>query len=118
MGRNTRNVLDLIEQITAKGATFRSLTEGITTTGAMGRAMLTIMSAFAQLERDTTIERTRGGLDAAKGEGKVGGRPPKVDDKTRARIQKLVASGEYTRAEVADMVKVSQATLYRVLADF
>lgn len=115
MGRNTRNVLDLIEQITGKGASFRSLTEGITTTGPMGKAMLTIMSAFAQLERDTIVERTRAGLDAARAKGKVGGRPSKVDAAKREQIRKLIASGDHTRVEIADMVKISPATLYRVL---
>lgn len=117
LGRNTRNVLELIETIQEKGATFRSVTEGISTSGPMGRAMLTIMSAFAQLERDTIVERTRAGLDAARAKGKVGGRPSVVDEKKRERIRKLAESGDYTRAEIADMVKVSPATLYRVLAD-
>jgi len=116
MGRNTRNVLELIETITRKGASFRSLTEGITTTGPMGKAMLTIMSAFAELERDTIVERTRAGLEAAKAKGKVGGRPSIVDAKKLATIKKLAGSGDYTRAEIAAMVKVSPATLYRVLA--
>jgi len=115
MGRNTRNVLELIETITAKGASFRSLTEGITTSGAMGRAMLTIMAAFAQLERDTIVERTRAGLDSARAQGKVGGRPSVVTPKKFEQIKKLVASGAHTRAEIAEMVKVSSATLYRVL---
>ncbi|CAN5262119.1 hypothetical protein BH09ACT3_BH09ACT3_08630 [soil metagenome] len=79
--------------------------------------MLTIMSAFAQLERDTIVERARAGLDAAKAKGKVGGRPSSVDSQKLDKIRKLVASGDHTRAEVADMVKVSPATLYPVLAD-
>ena len=108
--RNTRNVLDLIELITDKGASFRSLTEGITTTGPMGRAMLTIMTAFAELEHDTIVERTRAGLKAAKAKGKTGGRPSVVDAKKLALIRKLTASGDYTRKEVADMVQVSPAT--------
>lgn len=116
IGRNTRNVLALIEAITAKGANFRSLTEGIVTTGPMGRAMLTIMSAFAELERDTIIERTRAGLNAAKAKGRVGGRPSKVDSKKREMIRKLLISGDYTRAEIAKMVGLSTATLYRELA--
>ena len=117
LGRNTRNVLELIEAFTAKGATFRSLTEGINTTGPMGRAMLTIMAAFAQLERDTIVERTRAGLDAAKAKGKIGGRPSVIDAKKLATIKKLAATGDHTRKEIADMVKVSPATLYRVLAE-
>ncbi|MBI5160533.1 MAG: recombinase family protein [Micrococcales bacterium] len=116
MGRNTRHVLDLIETITDKGAIFRSLTEGITTSGPMGKAMLTIMSAFAQLERDTIVERTRAGLDAARAQGRVGGRPTKVDTKTLERIRKLAASGQHSRKEMAEMAGVSQATLYRVLS--
>ncbi len=115
LGRNTRNVLELIDTIVAKGATFRSLTEGISTAGAMGKAMLTIMTAFSQLERDTIVERTKAGLDAAKAKGKVGGRPSKVDDKKLAQIKKLMASGDHTRAEIAEMVKLSPATLYRTI---
>lgn len=118
LGRNTRNVLDLIESIRGKGATFRSLTEGIATTGPMGTAMVTFMAAFAQLERDTIVERTRAGLEAARARGRVGGRPTVVDAKVRERIRKLVKSGDYTRAEIAEMVKISPATLYRVLATF
>jgi DNA invertase Pin-like site-specific DNA recombinase len=116
IGRNTRNVLDTIDQIKAKGATFRSITEGISTSGPMGEAMLTIMSAFAQLERDTIVQRTRAGLDAARAKGKVGGRKPVVDAKKLATIKRLSESGDYTRAEIASMVKISPATLYRALA--
>ena len=47
----------------------------------MGKAMLTIMTAFAQLERDTLIEPTRAGLAAAAANGRKGGRPRKVADK-------------------------------------
>lgn len=115
LGRHTRNVLELIDAIKCKGASFRSLTEGISTAGPMGEAMLTIMSAFAQLERDTIIERTRAGLEAARTQGRLGGRPPKVDAQMLARIQKLSASGEYTRAEIAGMMRISRATLYRAL---
>jgi DNA invertase Pin-like site-specific DNA recombinase len=66
-----------IENIREKGAGFRSLTEGLDTTGPMGTAMLTIMAAFAQLERDTMIERTRAGLAAAAANNRHGGRPRK-----------------------------------------
>src|SRR6476660_3542676 len=62
LGRNTQHVLAVVDQLTSRGIGFRSLTEGLHTDGPMGRAMLTIMAAFAQLERDTMIERTRAGL--------------------------------------------------------
>ena len=52
-------------------------------------AMLTIMAAFAQLERDTMIERTRAGLAAAAANGRKGGRPRKVDDADAAKARQL-----------------------------
>jgi len=116
IGRNTLNVLEAVKAITDKGATFHSLTEKIDTSGPMGQAMLTIMAAFAQLERDTIAERTRAGLDAAKAQGRTGGRPPAVDANKLEKIKKLIASGDYSRAEIASMMKISPATLYRVIA--
>lgn len=52
LGCNTRNLLALIDDLDSRGIHFRSLTEGIATTGPMSTAMLTVMSSFAQLERD------------------------------------------------------------------
>jgi DNA invertase Pin-like site-specific DNA recombinase len=115
LGRNTRSVLDLIDIIKSKGATFRSLTEGISTSGPMGEAMLTIITAFAQLERDTLIERTRAGLASARAQGRTGGRPSKIDQRMLDRLRKLAASGDHTRAEIAEMLQISRATLYRAL---
>lgn len=118
LGRNTKNVLEVIETLIDRGVTFKSLTEQIDlSAGPMGKAMLTILSAFSELERATIVERTRAGLDAAKAKGKVGGRPSVVDAKKLATIKKLVKSGDHTRADIARMVGISPATLYRVLAD-
>ena len=59
LGRNTQqHVLTVVDELTSRGIGFRSLTEGLHTEGAMGKAMLTIMAAFAQLERDTMIPKT------------------------------------------------------------
>jgi DNA invertase Pin-like site-specific DNA recombinase len=117
LGRNTRNVLEVVEGLTARGIGFRSLTEGLDTSGPMGKAMLTVMAAFAELERSTMLERTHAGLAAAKAQGRVGGRPRALDAKKLAQVRKLVKSGDHTRAEIAKMVGISPATLYRVLAD-
>jgi len=55
LGRNTQHVLAVVDELTSRGIGFRSITEGVHTDGPMGKAMLTIMAAFAQLERDTMI---------------------------------------------------------------
>ncbi|WP_262107445.1 recombinase family protein [Arthrobacter sp. Marseille-P9274] len=56
-----------------------SLAGGITTTGAMGKAMLAVMSVFAQLERDQLVERTKAGMAAAAANGRErDGVPPRT----------------------------------------
>ncbi|MEO3935090.1 recombinase family protein [Micrococcaceae bacterium Sec7.4] len=114
LGRNTRNVLDIIENTRERGAGFRSLTEGLDTTGPMGTAMLTIMAAFAQLERDTMIERTRAGLAAAAANNRHGGRPRKIDDVAAARAKELKGKG-ISASDIGKMLGVSRATVYRHL---
>jgi DNA invertase Pin-like site-specific DNA recombinase len=114
LGRNSRHVLDVIENIRERGAGFRSLTEGLDTTGPMGTAMLTIMAAFAQLERDTMIERTRAGLAAAAANNRHGGRPRKVDTAAAARAKELKDKG-ISASEIGKMLGVSRATVYRYL---
>lgn len=116
LGRSTRNMLELIETIEAKGCNFESITEQIDTTGAMGKAMLTIMSAFAQLERDQIAERTKAGLAAAAKNNRLGGRPRKADDTAVQRAKQWKAEGMSAK-EIAEYLDVSRATVYRYLQD-
>jgi DNA invertase Pin-like site-specific DNA recombinase len=116
LGRNTQHVLAVVEELTSRGIGFRSLTEGLHTEGPMGKAMLTIMAAFAQLERDTMIERTRAGLAAAAANGRKGGRPRKVDDANVTKARSLRNKG-ITARDIAKMLGVSRATVYRYLAE-
>lgn len=73
LGRTTRQVLDTIDTIRKRGAHLRILTQAIDTSTALGNFMLTVIAAFAELERDLTRERTLEGLRAAKARGRVGG---------------------------------------------
>ena len=116
LGRNTKNLLELVEQLEAKGVTFRSLTEGISTTGPMGKAMLTIMSAFAQLERDTLAERTRAGMAVAAANGrKAGRREVTADDENVAKAKAYHSKGNSV-AEIQKLIGASRATVYRYLS--
>jgi DNA invertase Pin-like site-specific DNA recombinase len=115
LGRNTQHVLSVVDGLMSRGVGFRSITEGLHTDGAMGKAMLTIMAAFAQLERDTMIERTRAGLAAAAANGRKGGRPRKVDDAAAAKARSMREKG-INATDIAKMLGVSRATVYRYLA--
>ena len=116
LGRSAKHVLELIEDLAMKGVGFRSLTEGIDTTGPMGKAMLTVLAAFNQLERDLIVERTNAGLAAAKAKGRRGGRPRVLDGKTASFAQVMYDSGNFDVQEIAAKLKVSKTTIYRYLA--
>lgn len=115
LGRNTRQVLGLVEQLREKGTGFRSLTEGLDTTGPMGTAFLTVMAAFGQLERDVMIERTKAGLDAARARGSVGGRKKLLDEAKVSELRSLRSQG-FTVSRLADMFHISEPSVYRYLA--
>jgi DNA invertase Pin-like site-specific DNA recombinase len=116
LGRNTRNLLALIDELEQRGVHFRSVTEGISTTGSMGRAMLTVMSAFAQLERDQLAERTKAGMSAAAERGRRAGRREVTT--THANVKRAVdlkAQGP-APADIGKIIGVSRATVYRYLS--
>lgn len=75
--RSTREMVEHMEALVGKGVRVYSYTENLDFSTSMGRAMLTIISAFAQLERDLIRERTIAGLERAKAQGKKLGRPRK-----------------------------------------
>nr|WP_287041629.1 recombinase family protein [Mycobacterium sp.] len=82
----------------------------------MGIAIMTVMAAFAQLGRDTMIERTRAGLTAAAANGRRGRRPRKVGDADAAKARSLHDKG-VSATDIAKMLGVSRATVYRYLSD-
>ncbi|QCB97188.1 recombinase family protein [Arthrobacter sp. PAMC25564] len=115
LARSTKKLLPFIELLDAKGVTFRSLTEGITTTGPNGKAMLTILTALARLERDTTTERTKAGMAFAAAHGRHGGRPAiTAENAAVKRAHELKASG-LKPADIGKKIGLSRATIYRCL---
>lgn len=79
--RSTTELVDHVERLIEKGVHIYSYSENVDLSSSMGRAMLTIISAFAQLERDLIRERTLAGLARAKAQGKTLGRPKGSKDK-------------------------------------
>lgn len=115
LGRNTHNLLLLLSDMEARGVHFRSLTEGITTTGAMGTAMATIMAAFTQLERDQLSERTRAGLAAAARKGRHPGRPTITRNTERVDQAIKYRHAGLNPLEISKLLGVSLSTAYRYL---
>lgn len=75
LGRSMMGVLGAIQNFKDDGVHFRSLSDSIDTTTAMGSFIVHISAAFAQLERDMIAERTKAGVEAAKARGVKFGPP-------------------------------------------
>ncbi len=110
--RNTHDLLDLVERLTAKGVEFVSKKEAIDTTTPTGKFMLTIFGAVAELEREYILQRQREGIAIAKEQGKYTGRKAKqLPDFERVVAQ--WRNGELTAVEAMKILKISKSSFYR-----
>lgn len=112
LARSLRDLLDIVEEIGAKGAGFRSLAEEIDTTTPAGRLIFHVFASIAEFERARIAERTREGLAAARRRGRVGGRPRAL---TPAQADEVRAMKEAGRplGEIARLFRVSLSTVRR-----
>jgi DNA invertase Pin-like site-specific DNA recombinase len=115
LGRSLRHLIDLADDLQARGVGFRSLTEGLDTTTPGGKLIYHVMGALAEFERDLLRERTRAGLDAAAAQGRRGGRPTVMTPSKLRAAQGMIGAGELTMEEIAATVGVSRRSLYRAL---
>ncbi len=115
LSRSLRDVLMIMERLTEAHAGFRSLTEAIDTTTPAGRMMMQMVGAFAEFERAMLRERTKAGLEAARREGRIGGRRPKLKPHQQAEIVKMLTKGTKTAADAARLFGVHPATVLRLM---
>ena len=110
--RNTRDLLELIEQLERKAVTFLSPKESIDTSTPRGKFMLTVFGAVAQLEREYTLQRQREGNEIAKRQGKYTGRKPMKRDHFNTVVSQW-REGQMTAVQAMDRLKMSKSTFYR-----
>mgnify|MGYP001570492149 FL=1 len=115
LARSTRDLLDIAERIGQAEAGLRSLAEPwADTTTPAGRMVLTFFAGVAEFERSLIHERTSAGRAAAKAKGVRFGRPPTLSAEQIAHARQLI-SEDKKPAEVARLLGVHRATLYRAL---
>ena len=114
LARSTRQLIETVEDLQARDIGIRCLTQdGLDTTTPGGRLIFQVFAAMAEFERETTLERTRAGLDAARARGRVGGRPPALSEEDLRMARSLLRDPEITVTAVARRLGVAPATLYR-----
>ncbi|PZO01662.1 MAG: resolvase [Alphaproteobacteria bacterium] len=111
LARSTRDTLNIVAELEAKGASLRVLEPEISTGGDLGRIVITTLGMVAELERSFLLERQRVGIAAAKERGAYRGRRKSVDS---AAIQLLSTEGLGPTA-IARKLGISRMTVHREL---
>ena len=112
IARSTRHFLEVLDELNRLGVEFVSFREQIDTGGPLGRAIVVIIGAIAELERNLIVERVRAGMRRARLEGRhIGRRPLELD---REAIRRDRQNGQ-SLGQLARNYNASRATIHRVL---
>jgi len=114
IARSVKHFLEVLDELNRINVEFVSFREQIDTGGPLGRAIVVIIGAIAELERNLIVERVRAGMRRARLEGRHIGRKPLELDRTailrdRERGQSL--------GQLARSYRVSRTTIHRVLRE-
>ena len=117
VARSVRHFLEVLDELNHLGIEFVSFRENIDTGGPLGRAMVVIVGAIAELERSLIVERVKAGMRRAKLEGRRIGRTPLNinreqvvrDRHSGLSLQQVARKHGISRASVCRLVKESSA---------
>src|SRR4051794_28680934 len=111
LGRSTRDVLNLVHELEAKGAALTVLEPAFSTQDAAGSILVTVLGMVAEMERKFIRERQRAGIEAAKAKGIYKGRKPSVPV---AKVREMHEVGQGPTA-IAKALGISRMSVHRAL---
>jgi DNA invertase Pin-like site-specific DNA recombinase len=112
IARSVRHFLEVLDELNRLNIEFVSFRENVDTSGPLGRAMVVIIGAIAELERNLIVERVKAGMRRARLEGQRIGRPRLEIDRQALRRDR--AQG-HSLAELAKIHRISKASVIRFL---
>lgn len=116
LARSAVDLLNLVEELQAKGVAIEFVDQpSLNTNDKHGRFSLTVLAAFAELERAMIRERQAEGIALARERGVYRGRKPRLSPVAIQWAREQIDKHKVPKAEVARQLKVSRATLYDAL---
>jgi DNA invertase Pin-like site-specific DNA recombinase len=112
LARNTKQLIETVEDLEKRKITFTSLTESIDTSGAVGKLVFNIFASIAQFERDMIRERVLAGLEAARRRGKVGGRKKVLTKEKILIASTLLKDGTMIVSDICNHLNISRSSFY------
>jgi len=112
IARSTKHFLEVLDELNRLGIEYISFRENIDTGGPLGRAIVVIIGAIAELERNLIIERVRAGMRRARLEGRSIGRPALALDR-----EAILTDRQHGQSlgQIARVHRISRATVHRVI---
>ena len=118
LARSTKDLLDIVEQLKAKGIGLVSVKENIDTNTAGGKLMLTMIGAINEFERTNMLERQREGIEIAKRKGRYKGRKPVVvDEDALTQLWDEYKVRRTSKPKMAETLGISRMTLDKLLRE-
>ena len=114
-GRSVADLVSTLQELTAIGVGFVSVTEALDLTTPAGRSMAGLLSVFAEFERDIMRERVRAGLEHARLQGKRLGCPPTAAGKAGS-VRDLFLAG-ISKSKIARRLKIGRTSVRRLLEE-
>lgn len=112
LARNTKDLLELVDEFTKRGVGFISQKESLDTSTPTGKFILTVFGAIAELEREYILQRQLEGIAIAKANGVYKGRKPK-ESPDFDRVFEQVQSGVITATRGWELLGISKSSWYR-----
>ncbi|HUH68359.1 MAG TPA: recombinase family protein [Mycobacterium sp.] len=116
LGRNMLHILQTVKELTDRGVSLVSTSDGIDSSTPAGRMMIGVLGSLAEYERELIREKTALKRQVSRANGTKFGRPRKITDAEHIATAKRMKADGHTGKDIAKYLGVSRATLYRYLA--
>lgn len=115
LARSMRHLMDIADDLKARGIHLHSLTDAIDTSTASGQLMFHVLGALAQFERSLIIERTNAGLARAREAGRIGGR--QKTDQAKLDVAFANIGRGLSQEKACKVAGISRSTLVRAMRE-
>ena len=118
LGRNTRDVLNIVHEVEERGAHVQILEPAISTEGDIGRIVITVFGMVAEMERNFIRDRQRSGIDRILADPKLKAKKYQGRKIKNGRVDRIIEMRQagLSSSQIANKEKCSQRTVFRILA--
>lgn len=118
LARSIRDLIELVNKMHQDGVELKSLHDQIDTKTPQGKFTFHLFAAMAEFERDLISERTKAGLESARAQGRIGGRPKGLTQRAQHKAmlaERLYLENDLSTTEICEQLSISRGTFYNYL---